>query len=59
MLMAHQILGNLAEEIRGSIYALICDEYTDISNKEQLTLCLRWIDTVLVYMKTFWASMKS
>ena len=44
MLMAHQILGNLAEEIRGSFYALICDEYTDISNKEQLTLCLRWID---------------
>ena len=44
MLMAHQILRNLAEEIRGSFYALMCDEYTDISSKEQLTLCLRWID---------------
>ena len=43
-LMAHQILHNFAEEIRGSFCELICDEYADISNKEQLTLCLRWID---------------
>ena len=44
MLMAHQILRNLDEEIRGPFCELICDEYADILNKEQLTLCLRWID---------------
>ena len=31
-------------EIRNNYYSLICDEYTDISNREQLTLCLRWTD---------------
>ena len=25
-------------------FALIADEYTDISNKEQLTICIGWID---------------
>ena len=44
MLMVHQILRNLAEEFRGSFYALICGKYTDVSNKEQLKLCLKWID---------------
>ena len=43
-LMAHQILRDLTDEMRDSFYATICDEYTDISNKEQLTLCLRWVD---------------
>ena len=44
MLIAHQILRKLAEEIRGSFYALICDECTNILHKEQLALCFRWID---------------
>ena len=43
-LMAHQILRDLTDEMRDSFYATICDEYTEISNKEQLTLCLRWVD---------------
>ena len=43
-LMAHQILRDLTDEMRDSFYATICDEYTDISNNEQLTLCLRWVD---------------
>ena len=43
-LIAHQILRDLTDEMRDSFYATICDEYTDISNKEQLTLCLRWVD---------------
>ena len=53
MLRAHQILRNLAEEIRGSFYALICDEYTDVSNKEQLTLCLRWIEVCFSVYEDF------
>ena len=32
------------EETRCFFFALICDEYTNISNKEQLKLCFRWID---------------
>ena len=32
------------EKIQKSFYAIICDEYTDISNKGQLTFCLRWVD---------------
>ena len=40
-LMAHQILRDLTDEMRDSFYATIYDEYTDISNKEQLTLCLK------------------
>ena len=40
-LMAHQILRDLTDEMRDSFYATICNEYTDISNKKQLTLCLR------------------
>ena len=43
-LMAHQILHNLTDEMRDSFYTTICNEYTNISNKEQLTLCLRWVD---------------
>ena len=43
MLMAHNIFRDLTDEMRDSFYATICDEYTDISNKEQLTLCLRWV----------------
>ena len=45
-LIAHQILRDLTGEMRDSFYATICDEYTDISNKEQLTLCLRWVDEI-------------
>ena len=25
----------------------MCDEYTDISNKQQLSMCVRWIDDSL------------
>ena len=44
MLMAHQIVRDISENIRNSFYAIIFDEYTDVSNKEQLTFCLRWVD---------------
>ena len=44
MLMVRQIIRDICEKIQKSFYAIICDEYTDISNKEQLTFCLRWVD---------------
>ena len=46
MLVAYNILRDLTDETRDSFYATICDEYTDISNKEQLTLSLRWVDEI-------------
>ena len=42
-LIAHHILRDLTDEMKDSFFATIYDEYTDISNKEQLTLCLRWV----------------
>ena len=52
-LMAHQILRDFTDEMRDSFYATICDEYTDISDKEQLTLCLRWVDKLFNINKDF------
>ena len=42
-LMSGQVLRDLIQDI-SNYFSVICDEYTDISNKEQLTLCPRWVD---------------
>ena len=42
--MVHQIIRDLSDEVRSTFFATICDEYTDVSNKEQLAICLRWVD---------------
>ena len=42
--MANHVIRDVVSEIRGSFFSIICDEYTDISNKEQLTICIRWVD---------------
>ena len=34
-------------------YALIADEYTDISNKEQLSICFRWVNNDLEAKEDF------
>ena len=44
ILMAHQIIRDLSDEVRSTFFATICDERTDVSNKERLTICLRWVD---------------
>ena len=43
-LMANEVMRDLLRQIGDRYFSLICDEYTNVSNKEQLTLCLRWID---------------
>lgn len=44
-IMAQHVLRLKLAEIRGSqFYSIMADEYTDISNKEQLSLCLRWVN---------------
>ena len=44
ILMAHQIICELSDEVRSTFFATIYDKYTDVSNKEQLIICLRWVD---------------
>lgn len=44
-LMSSHILRSLSKKIRDSgCFTLMCDECTDISNKEQLTICIRWVN---------------
>ena len=45
--MANHVIRDLVSETRGGFFSIICDEYTDISNKEQLTICIRWVDKEL------------
>ena len=41
--MANHTIRDFVTEISNNYFSLICDEYTDINNKEQLMFCLRWI----------------
>ena len=46
--MALNILRKVASEIRSAeFFSIMIDETTDISNKEQVVLCIRWLDTKL------------
>ena len=42
-IMANDVIRDLVSEIRVGFFSIpmICDEYTAISNKEQLTICIR------------------
>ena len=43
--MAKHVLSNKLASIHVSpFYGLIAGEYTDISNKERVSICVRWID---------------
>ena len=44
-IMSKHVLSTKLLQIQYSpFFALIADEYTDISNKEQMSICIRWID---------------
>lgn len=43
--MASQVLQRKLIEVQNSnFFSIRCDKYTDTSNKEQLSLCVRWVD---------------
>ena len=43
--MAKQVLRKKLYDVNNSkMYASMCDEYTDVSNKQQLSICVRWVD---------------
>ena len=46
-IMANGVIRDLVADIRGGFFAIIADEYTDVSNKEQLTICIPWTDKSL------------
>ena len=45
-----QILWELLNDVQDSFFSTTCDEYTDISNNEQLTLFIRLVDVFLGFM---------
>ena len=46
--MANHVLRKKLYDINNSkIFASTCDKYTDISNKQQLSLCVQWIEKIL------------
>ena len=51
--MSHQVLNKLLVLITDNMFSLICDEYTDCSNKVLLTFCLRWVTDNLDVFEDF------
>ena len=46
--MAHQVLRKIIGRLQSSdFFTVMADETTDISNREQLVICLRWVDNDL------------
>ena len=44
-IMALQVLWEIVKNIQDAvIYTVLADETADVSNKEQLVLCIRWVD---------------
>ena len=47
-IMSNQLLRKKLYDVNSNkFYSIMCDEYTDISNKEQLSFCVRWVDNEL------------
>ena len=40
-IIANNVIRDLVLDIQRGFFSIICDEYTDLSNKEQLTTCIR------------------
>ena len=51
--MANQITLDTTANIRNNLYSVICNKYTDILNKEQLSFCIRWVDKFIVAPEEF------
>ena len=52
--MALRISRDIAKNLQNAvIYTLMADESADVSNKEQLVICIRWVDEDLLVHKDF------
>ena len=48
-LMANEVLRSKLSLIKLSkFFSIVCDEYTNVSDKEQLSFCIRWINDIIV-----------
>ena len=44
-IMALQVLREIAQNVKSAVtYSILADESSDVSNKEQLVFCVRWVD---------------
>ena len=43
-MMSNQIVRNLLKPVRSCYFSVMCDDYTDVSDKVQLTFCMRWVN---------------
>ena len=50
--MANQITRDITTNICNN-YPIVCDDYTDISNKDQLSFCMHRVDKFLVEYEEF------
>ena len=52
--MAFSHLRKIADDIASSAYfSIMCDECTDSSNREQLSICIRWVNSELEPQEDF------
>ena len=53
-IMALRVFREIARNIQNAvIYKIMADETADVSNKEQLVFCLRWVDDDLIVHEDF------
>ena len=47
-IMSHSVLRQLAASLQSTIFlTIMVDETTDVSNKEHVVICFRWVDSNL------------
>ena len=50
--MSNTILREILDDVRGNMFSIMADKYTDVSDKKQLTFYLRWVyDNLEVFEK--------
>ena len=53
-IMSNQVLRKKIADVKNSnFYSIMCDEYTDMSNKEHLSVYVRWVDSELNVSEDF------
>ena len=52
-IMSNSVLREILDDVRDNMFSIMAGEYTDVSNKEQLTFCPRWVnDNLEVFEKS-------
>ena len=52
--MSLSVLRSIASSVQGAYYfSVMADECVDVSNHEQLVICLRWVDHCLVGLRYY------